>query len=512
MDQVQFPEGLIDTDDSPHDYQYDLLVIGGGSGGLAAAKAAAKLGVKVAMCDFVKPSTQGNTWGIGGTCVNVGCIPKKLFHQAALIGEDLEDASSYGWKVDKKGVEFDWDELVNNIQDHIGSTVWNYKVQLRKAEVDVINGYASFTDPHSVEITNASGKRKTLSARRFIIAVGGRPSLPDLPGVHEHCVTSDDIFSLMTPPGKTCVVGASYVALECAGFLTALGFDVTVMVRSILLRGFDQECAKMIGDFMEEHKTKFMHQCVPQAVDKTPEGKLRVRYKIKQGGDSSEVTEGEELFDTVLYATGRTPQTEPLNLDVAGVRINPKTKKIITRNERTTAPHIYAIGDAIESTCTFVPELTPTAIKAGQYLIERLYNKSHATMSYHLVPTTIFTPLEYGTVGLTEDAAIEKYGEENIRIYHGFFTPLEWTVPHRGDNKCFHKLICLENDRERIVGFHLVGPHAGEVTQGFGVAMMCGATKREFDMTVGIHPTNAEVFTTMAVTKDSGEVAKSSGC
>ena len=257
--------------ESSHNYDYDIVVIGGGSGGLAASKEAARLGKKVAVCDFVVPSPAGTSWGLGGTCVNVGCIPKKLMHQAALLGEAVQDAKSFGWEVEKKEVKHNWTKMVEEIQSHIGGLNWGYRVALREKEVTYLNEFAEFIDEHKLKTVNKKGKEKEITADKFIIATGGRPKYPDIPGV-EHGISSDDLFSLPHNPGKTLLVGASYIALECAGFLAALGCDTTVMVRSILLRGFDQQMAVKIGDYMEEHGVNMIRECVPSSIERIEEG------------------------------------------------------------------------------------------------------------------------------------------------------------------------------------------------------------------------------------------------
>jgi len=219
-------------------YDYELFVIGGGSGGISAARHAAELGRKVAMADFVKPTPKGVTWGLGGTCVNVGCIPKKMMHYAALLAESRRDMAAQGWKVDEADKP-DWSTMVSNVQKNIKSLNWGYKTDVIKLKIKYFNKYASFIDAHTIQLEDAKGNKETVTAENIVIATGGRPSYPGIPGDREFGITSDDLFSMTKPPGKTLVVGASYVALECSGFLTAMGFDTTVMVRSILLRGFD---------------------------------------------------------------------------------------------------------------------------------------------------------------------------------------------------------------------------------------------------------------------------------
>lgn len=486
-------------------YDYDLIVIGGGSGGLSASKEAAKLGKKVAVCDFVKPTPLGTTWGLGGTCVNVGCIPKKLMHQAALLGEALKDSKNYGWQTPEK-VEHNWETLKSAVQDHIGSLNWNYRTQLRDKNVKYINGYAEFVDRHTVKTVNKRNKVQFLKAEKVLLAMGMRPRYPDIPGVKEFAITSDDLFSLSYCPGKTLTIGASYVSLECAGFLTGMGLDVTVMVRSILLRGFDQQMAEMIGTYMEKHGTHFLRKCVPTRIEKLEEGTpplLRVFYKKTDDPQEFSID-----VNTVLMAIGRDACTSEIGLEKTGVITNPKNGKIPVVNEQTNVPNIYAIGDIIEGG----HELTPVAIEAGKLLSRRLYSDSTRQCDYINVPTTVFTPLEYGAIGYSEEDATDVFGADNIEVYHSYFQPLEYTVAHRDDAGCYGKVICNKADGERVIGFHVLGPNAGEVTQGYAVAMKCGATKEHFDTTIGIHPTCSEVFTTMDVTKSSGLDVTTSGC
>lgn len=487
---------------------YDLLVIGGGSGGLAASKAAAKFGKKVAVCDFVRPSPAGTTWGLGGTCVNVGCIPKKLMHQASLLGEAINDASSYGWEVPEKPVH-NWGSMVNAVQMHIKSLNFGYRSELMTNKVKYMNAYATFVDPHTVEAVDKKGMKTTITADTFVIATGGRPKVPDIPGA-ELTISSDDIFNMKSPPGKTLVIGASYVALECAGFIHGVGYDTTVMMRSIPLRGFDQQMAGKIKDYMVEGGIPFIEGAVPTAVEGVSDGKKRVSWATSAG------EMGADEFDTVLVAVGRDVCTGALGLEAAGVELNSRSGKVFTVGEQTNVPHIYAIGDIIDGEALTPPskltELTPVAIQAGKLLAARLYGGATGMMDYTNVPTTVYTPIEYGCVGLAEEDAEAVYGAENLEVYHSYFKPLEWTVPHRGDNACYAKLICDINDSERVVGLHVVGPNAGEMTQGFGVAMKLGATKATFDETVGIHPTSVEQFTTLSVTKRSGVSAETTGC
>ncbi|CAL8248837.1 unnamed protein product [Merluccius merluccius] len=278
-------------------YDYDLVVIGGGSGGLACSKEAAQLGQRVAVLDYVEPSAQGTRWGLGGTCVNVGCIPKKLMHRAALLGTAVHEARKYGWRIPDP-VSHDWATMAEAVQNHVRSLNWGHRVQLQDKKVKYLNVKGSLVDEHTVRGMTKSGKESFVTTKNIVIATGGRPKYPThIPGAMEHGITSDDIFWLKEAPGKTLVVGASYVALECAGFLTGVGQDATVMVRSIALRGFDQQMAGLVTDYMQAYGTRFAWGCVPQRVDKLPSGALQVTWANGQTGG-----EETDTFDSVLWA------------------------------------------------------------------------------------------------------------------------------------------------------------------------------------------------------------------
>jgi pyruvate/2-oxoglutarate dehydrogenase complex dihydrolipoamide dehydrogenase (E3) component len=488
-----------------HDFDYDLIVIGGGSGGLACSKEAARLGARVAVCDFVTPTPLGTTWGLGGTCVNVGCIPKKLMHKASLLGDGFTDAESYGWKVPEK-VHHSWEAMVRrprlspshplshgihqrtpksrwltfrppsaaskplllfspllsthpvekflplqvgSVQDHIASLNFGYRTELRSKNVTYLNELASFVDGNTIECVDGKGKARKVTAASFVIAVGGRPKYPGVPGDKELCITSDDLFSLPKSPGKTLVVGASYVALECAGFITGLGLNSTVMMRSIPLRGFDQDCAERVCQNMELHGTRFLRRCVPEKFERAS-GKEGGGIKVTwSGGDetSGGGAGGSEVFDTVILAIGRYAVTESLKLSSAGVTTVKGSLKIagtgqgVGAEEGTEAKNLFAIGDVLEGR----PELTPVAIKAGTLLARRLFGGASERMDYTHVATTVFTPLEYSCVGLSEEEAREKYGEESggggldiyaqVKKHHRIHSPTLWSIEQSG---CAH--------------------------------------------------------------------------
>lgn len=492
-----------------HGYDYDLLVLGGGSGGLAASKEAASLGAKVAVLDFVKPSPAGSKWGLGGTCVNVGCIPKKLMHNAALLSESSKvDAPHYGIGVtpamekewmgmsqDMKEGGHSWETMCTNIQNHIKGLNFKYRVDLREKEVTYLNQLGSFVDAHTVETVDKKGVKGTVTFSRCLIAVGGRPTPLDCPG-GELAVSSDDIFSLDRDPGKTLCAGASYISLECAGFLNGIGRDVTVAVRSILLRGFDRECSELIGKHMEAEGVKFRMKTTISKLEKVGD-KIKATFS---DGESDE-------FDTVLAAIGRTGDTAALGLDKVGIQTT-KDSKIEAKLEQTSTPNIYVVGDVLDG----CDELTPVAIQAGRALARRLFGGATKPMDYRNVCTTVFTPLEYGTVGYSEDDALAEFGKENVEVYHKFFVPLEWSIsPTRGEHKGFCKAV-VDKHSGKVLGLHYLGPNAGEVMQGFGTAMRLGCTFKDIVETVGIHPTTAEEITTLSITKGSGKDATAAGC
>jgi len=400
------------------------------------------------------------------------------------------------------GVKHDWPTMVSKIQMYIKSLNFNYKIALRDEKVKYLNGLGEFVGPHSVQVTTFKGKARTpkksvITASRVLVAVGGRPSPLSCPG-GEHAISSDDLFSLTESPGKTLCVGAGYVSLECGGFLTALGCDVTIAVRSILLRGFDLECCEKIGTYMENSGTKFKHKVTPTAINKNDDGKLEVTFS---DGTS-------DIFDTVLVATGRYADTAKLNLESVGL-VAESNGKLVCVNEQTTVPWIYAIGDVIQGR----PELTPVAIQAGVQLAKRLYGESKAPMDYVNIATAVFTPIEYGSIGLSEEDAKSQLNS-SMEVYHTQFKPLEWALSEEsrgGKGDCFCKVI-VDKDTDRIVGMHYLGPNAGEVTQGYALGMKMGATFEELSNTVGIHPTTSELFTTLTVTKSSGASADAGGC
>lgn len=561
-------------------YDADVIVVGGGSGGLACAREVAALAGKAVLFDFVSPSPAGTKWGLGGTCVNVGCIPKKLMHHASLLGQGLTDAKEYGWQFG--GAEgggaprLSWPALMANVRSYIKGTNFGYKSALRDERVEYINARARVVDAHTVEYVVGVGKEagtvKRVTAAHLVVAVGGRPRYPEgIPGAQEFGITSDDFFWAVDPPGKTLLVGAGYVALEVAGMLTHLGYDATVMARGPVLRGFDQDMAERIVAGMVATGTRFLRGALPVRLEAAPPavpgGKPRVTVVWR---DAAAGTESSAVYDTVVFATGRAPATADLGLEAAGVAMEASGKIVggggghgaagaagaagggsapagavlasrrrtgpDARSETTSVPSIHAVGDALANT----PELTPVAIRAGKLLAHRIMSGAIATegaagagtaggappavkaapaaMDYTGVPTTIFTPTEYGCVGLSEADAAAVHGAEGIEVYHLAYDTLELGVAHRLGvdgmplpQQCYTKLV-VAREGGRVLGLHVLGPHAGEVVQGFAVAMRMGATKADFDATVGIHPTHAEEVVTLDRTKRSGVSFAKTSC
>jgi thioredoxin reductase (NADPH) len=425
-------------------------------------------------------------------------------HNAALLGEHARDAKGFGWSGLDTPVH-DWELMRENVQDYIKGLNFGYRVQLREAGVTYLNKLGRFVGPNQLECTDNKGKKEIITAARFVLATGGRPTPLDFPGA-EHAITSDDIFMKDTAPGRTCVIGAGYVALECAGFLTGLKQgEVTVLVRSVPLRTFDQDVVKYITDYMTHAGTRIVLGVLPQSIEKLANGQFLVTYGDKNSSIS-------ETFDTVLQAVGRTPDLRALGLDAVaegGIAVDSRSGKVVCNNEQTSVPHVYAIGDIVHGT----PELTPVAILAGKLLSRRLFGQSVEQIDYKLIPTAVFTPLEFGTVGLSEDEANQQYGADNIDCYVSAFAPLEWSITNNHTElSCFAKIVVLASQKNRVLGMHIASPNSGELIQGFAVALKKGLTYQDLVSAVGIHPTIGEEFTVMSVTKRSGQSVAKVGC
>lgn len=442
---------------------YDLIVIGGGSGGIATANRAAKLGAKVVLFESGK---------LGGTCVNVGCVPKKVMWHAATLADDLALAHDYGFSVQ---ADFNWSTLVERRQAMIARLNDIYAHYLDKNNVTVIQQAAQFIDAHSV---SAGGK--TYQAEHIVIATGGHPALPDVAGV-ELGVDSDGFFAWQQQPQSVGVVGAGYIAVELAGVLQSLGTQVTVMLRKgCPLRSFDPMLSHGIFERMQQQGVQFTTGCTPKRLEKTAAGLVLHYEDDKQVGP----------FEQVIWAIGRRANITNLALDKAGVNTDNGAITVDTF-QNTNVDGIYALGDV-----TAKLDLTPVAIAAGRRLAQRLFaGKHNAFLDYNNVPTVVFSHPPIGTIGLTEPQAIEIYGKEQVRCYEGDFLPLYYSMTsHQIRSRV--KLVCFDDD-ERVVGCHIIGLGADEMLQGFAVAINMGATKADFDNTVAIHPTSAEELVTL---------------
>lgn len=471
------------------DFDFDLIVIGGGSGGFQCAKKASKDGFKVALFNFVSPSPHGTEYGLGGTCVNAGCIPKKLFHIGGSHKSLMNDAKDFGWNLKPEEITHDWPKLQSSIQAYVSKLNWKHEGGLRNARVAYHHAFASFLDDHAIEAKYANGEIKKFTAKNICIATGSRPKSMGIKG-EEHCITSDDLFYLTKSPGKTLIVGGGYIALETAGILATLNHDVTVSVRDKLLRDFDVESVSKVKTSLEKAGVKFLTSSHPKEVTKV-DGRLIVQFE----SDKCE-------YDTVLLAVGRNPSLDRLGL--SNIDVKPNNTARIDPKGLEKWGNIYAIGDAIHDRY----QLTPVAIAEGKHVAMRLSGKSIKNIDYSMVPTTIFTPEEYGCCGLSEEHAISKYGSSDIEVYKKSVNVLDYQMGFQFSkhDQAFFKLVCVKSLGERIVGFHYVGPNAGEITVGISLAMKFSITKEDLDESIGIHPTLAEVVTQLerGVTKDTG--------
>lgn len=445
---------------------YDYIAIGGGSGGIASINRAAMHGKKCALIEAKE---------LGGTCVNVGCVPKKVMWHGAQIAEAIRHyGPDYGF--DTTVNRFDWATLIKNRTAYIQRIHASYDTVLGKNQVDVINGTGRFIDAHTIEVNGAH-----YTADHILIATGCRPSRPNIPGA-EYGLDSDGFFELTELPRRTAVVGAGYIAVELAGVLNGLGSQTHLFVRQHApLRQFDPLLSSTLVEVMQAEGPTLHTHSVPKAVLKNHDGSLTLQL---ENGTS-------HTIDCLIWAVGREPYTEHLNLTSTGVELNPRGYITVDQYQNTNVSGVYAVGDI-----TGQIELTPVAVAAGRRLSERLFNnKPEERLDYENVPTVVFSHPPIGTVGLSEPEAKAQFGEEAVKVYQSSFTAMYTAVTqHRQPARM--KLVCVGPD-EKIVGIHGIGYGMDEMLQGFAVAMKMGATKKHFDDTVAIHPTAAEEFVTM---------------
>ncbi|MGH7986779.1 MAG: glutathione-disulfide reductase [Candidatus Binataceae bacterium] len=442
-------------------YDFDLFVIGAGSGGVRASRMAAQFGGRVAVAE---------DRDLGGTCVNVGCIPKKLFVYASEFSEAFADAAGFGWTVGPRS--FDWRELLANKNSEIARLNGVYERLLLQAGVTIMRGHADLLDVHTISI---NGRRCT--SKYILVATGGRPVIPSVPGA-EMAITSNEAFFLPAFPSSVIIVGGGYIGVEFAGIFHGLGAGVTMVHRGEpFLRGFDDDARWALAGEMRKRGINLLFNRTVERVEKNGGG---IRATLNDG---AQIDAG-----IIMYATGRVANTAGIGLERAGVALNAAGAVAVDKYSCSSAPNIYAVGDVTDR-----KNLTPVAIAEGAAVAETLFNRNPRALDYENIASAVFSQPPLGTVGLTEAEARERYGA--VDIYKSTFRPLKHTVSGR-DERTFMKLV-VEARHGRVVGCHMVGTDAGEIIQGIAVALKCGATKAQFDATIGIHPTAAEELVTM---------------
>jgi glutathione reductase (NADPH) len=443
-------------------FDFDLFTIGGGSGGVRASRVSAGYGARTAIAESGR---------FGGTCVNVGCIPKKLFSYAAHFREDFQIAAGYGWTLGEP--RFDWATLVANKDREIARLNGVYERVLALAGVEILRGRASVLDAHTVEI---NGRR--ISAKHILVATGSWPTVPAIPG-REYAITSNEAFHLERLPKRAVVVGGGYIAVEFASIFNGLAVQTTLSYRGKrLLRGFDAEVGERLGEEMTAKGVQIHFGSEPARIGKRNDGSLEVEY-----GDGSR-----EIADLVMFATGRHPNSANLGLEAAGVKLAADGAVRVDRYSKTSVPSIHAIGDVTNRI-----NLTPVATAEAMWLARTLFRGEPTAVDHDNVATAVFSNPNVATVGLSEERAREKFGA--VDIYKTGFRALKLTMGDKTE-RTFMKLV-VERASQVVVGAHMLGPDAGEVIQGIAIAVKLGATKAQFDATIGIHPTAAEEFVTL---------------
>jgi glutathione reductase (NADPH) len=444
-------------------FDFDLFVIGAGSGGVRAARFAAGFGAKVAVAE---------SRYLGGTCVNVGCVPKKLLVYGAHFHEDFEQAAGFGWTLGE--ASFDWKTLISNKNREIHRLNGIYRNLLVNSGVSLLEGHAKLQDAHTVEV---DGQR--FSAKHILIATGGWPQVPDIPG-KEHAITSNEAFFLESLPRRVLVVGGGYIAVEFAGIFHGLGAQTSLLYRKdLFLRGFDRSVREHLRDELARKGLDLQFNSDIARIEKQADGTLAATLK------DGRVLEA----DCVFYATGRRPQLDNLGLENVSVELDDRGYVKVDEAYGTSEPSIHAIGDVIGRV-----QLTPVALAEGMALARKLFRpEEYRPVDYKLIPTAVFSLPNIGTVGLTEDEA--RSAGHKVKVFESRFRPMKLTLTE-SQERTLMKLI-VDADSDKVLGCHMVGPDAGEMLQGIAIALKAGATKRVFDETIGIHPTAAEEFVTM---------------
>ena len=446
-------------------YDFDLVTIGAGSGGVAASRRAGAYGARVAICEDTR---------VGGTCVLRGCIPKKFLVYASHLAEDIEDAPGYGWTIPE--ATFDWPTLIANKDAELDRLNGIYERMLSNADVEVLRGRGRVIDPHTVEV-DIDGEPTRVTAERILVATGGWPATPEVPGI-EHVISSNEALDLKALPRRMVIAGGGYIAVEFAGVFARLGVAVTIIIRGDhVLRGFDNDIRLHVEQEMKRIGVTIRSGCKITEIERASE-----LYNVQ-------TTDGVAIeTDVVFYAMGRTPNTRNLGLEDVGVHMRDNGAIIVDETLKSAVDSIYSIGD-----CTDRNNLTPVAIAEGRALAESWYNNNPQTVNYENIATAVFSQPPIGTVGLTEQQARLDY--DAVDIYRSAFRPLKNTLSGN-EGRSLMKLI-VDRDSDRVVGCHMAGVDAPEIIQGVGIALKCGATKRQFDDTMAIHPTAAEEFVTL---------------
>ena len=446
-------------------YDYDLFVIGAGSGGIATARRAAEYGARVGVAEFDR---------LGGTCVNRGCVPKKLMVYASHFPALFAESEGYGWSPVQSSLN--WETMITAVNNEVDRLNGIYQRMLDNSKVEVLRERATFVDAHTLQV----GDRQ-VTADKILIAVGGTPHLPNILGI-EHAITSDGIFQLKEQPKRVVILGGGYIGCEFACVLNGMGTEVTQVIRGDrILRGFDDDLRSEIQDGMVKHGIRLLTNIRLIAIEKGEEGVV-----VSLGtGDTTETVVADAVS---LAAVGRKPNTRNLGLENTGVKLWDGAI-VVNEYSQTAEPHIYAVGD-----CTNRVNLTPVAINEGRAFADTVFGGMPRVMSYENIPTAIFTDPEAATVGLTEAEAKEKFGED-LQVFYTRFRPMYYTLTGK-DEKTMMKLL-VQTSTDLVVGAHMVGPHAAEIIQGIAIALKGNVTKATFDATVGIHPSSAEEFVTM---------------
>lgn len=440
-------------------FDYDLFVIGAGSGGIAAARRAASYGARVAIAERDS---------LGGTCVNRGCVPKKLFVYASRFSEQFQLAEDYGWSVEASG--FDWQHFIAAKDQEIGRLNQVYKRLLEDSGVTLLRGLAQFLDPHTLTVDG-----QTITAEKILIAVGGRPRRPEIPGI-EHAWVSDEIFHISQQPRRIAIIGGGYIGVEFAGILQGLGSQVSLVVRDrLVLNHFDQDIREHVQLSMVAQGVDIHANAEAKAIERHDSG-----LTVWLTGDEPQSLE----VDGVLVATGRVAQLEPLQLAAAGVTVE-RGAIAVDAYSRTSQANIFAVGD-----CTNRRNLTPVAIAEGRAFADTEFNQQPHHVSYHCIPSAVFSHPEAATVGLTEAEARAEIGDA-VRCYRSQFRPLLYTLGHA--TQVLLKLV-VDGQTDKVLGVHMVGENAAEIIQGLAVALRLGATRSDFNRTIGIHPSTGEEF------------------